>query len=109
MVDERTDWKVSNFIDTKSVIVELKYVQFEKWSQANKLAKMIWQDNTERARNHKLEMIKQYEKLNIQLKYTAKDTPEQNHLSELGLTTIATRAREMTSHANLNHKSWFLL
>ena len=40
-------------------------------------------------------------KLNIKFEYTARNTPQHNHLVEVGFATIAGRGRAMMSHANL--------
>jgi hypothetical protein len=40
-------------------------------------------------------------KLNIKFEITARDTPQHNHLVELGFATLATRGRAMMNQANL--------
>ena len=40
-------------------------------------------------------------KLNLTFEYTARHTPQQNHLAELGLATLANRARAMLIRANI--------
>ena len=70
-------------------MVEPTHDQFEQWKQTNKPVKMFGQNNAEeskklQARNHAAW------KSNMQFEYTAKDKPKQNHLAELGFTTIVT-------------------
>ena len=47
-------------------------------------------------------------RLNIKFEYTAKDTPQQNYLAELGFTTIAASASTMMTYADLIRESQLL-
>ena len=40
-------------------------------------------------------------KLNIQFEITARDTPQQNHLAELGFTSLASKGRALMNQANI--------
>lgn len=42
--------------------------------------------------------------LGLEYKYTARDMPQQNHLEELGFTSLANKGRALIYHANLPPK-----
>jgi hypothetical protein len=48
-------------------------------------------------------------KLNIQYEYTARDTPQQNHLAELALATMANKGRACMTAANVPETLRYLL
>ena len=72
-------------------MVEPTCVQFEKWRNDKKPMRMVQQDNA--GVNEKLQASSDQAawKLHIQFEYTAKDTPEKNHLAELGFITLLQR------------------
>ena len=100
-VDERTQLKFSDFYNTKSGIVEPTLEKFNKWEQAGKPVKNVRLDNA----GENVKMKKRSEsadwKMNINWEFTARNTPQQNHLLELGFTTIAAGARAMMHAANV--------
>jgi hypothetical protein len=57
-----------------------KKLKLEKWAQSND-----W-------------------KLGITFEKTARDTPQQNGLAEIGITVVADKAQAMMAHANVPHK-----
>ena len=57
MVNEKTWCKVSNFYDTKIVMVQPTYVQFEKWRKVNKPVNVVWQDNAGKNKKQKAQSV----------------------------------------------------
>ena len=76
--------------------------QFRKWESVGLPVKFVRCANAgenksvEKAANGRLW------KLNLTFEYTARHTPQQNHLAELGLATLANRARAMLNRANIS-------
>ena len=66
---------------------------------------MVQQDNTGENKKSYAQSDQAIWKFYIQFEYTAKDTPQQNHLAELDFTASAARVRAMISHANINCES----
>ena len=91
MVDERTQLKFSDFYDTKDGMIEPMCEQLHKWKQNGKPVKFIRLDDA--GENMALQARAQSEvwKLNIKFKFTGRDTPQQDHLAELGFAVIANR------------------
>lgn len=101
VVDERTKFKTSAFYDTKSGMIEPTCAQFEKNRYEGKPVKFVRCDNA--GENIKLEKIANGKgwKLNLTFEYTGKETPQRNHLVELGFATISGRSRAMLSAARI--------
>ena len=93
IVDERTQMKFSEFFVTKNGMIEPTCVQINQWHQNGMIVRYLRCDNA--GENKKLEerINGANWKLNIQFEYTARDTPQQNHLAELAFATIANRGR----------------
>jgi hypothetical protein len=104
MVDERTQTKFSDFYETKNGMVEPTCVQLNKWKQDGKAVKCVRLDNA--GENKKLQKRSDSKdwKLGVTFEHTARDTPQQNHLAELGFATIANRGRAMMHAANVPQK-----
>ena len=101
IVDERTQMKFSEFFETKNGMIEPTCVQINQWNQNGLIVKYLHCDNA--GENRKLEeRINGVDwKLNVEFEYTARDTPQQNHLAELAFATIANRGRAMMHRAHL--------
>ena len=101
IVDERTGMKFSDFFNRKIDMVEPTCQLLNKWKQAGIIVKYIRLDNA--GENKKLEERADSAewKLNINFEYTARDTPQQNSLAELGFTILAAQARAMMSAAHV--------
>ena len=91
MVDKYSIMKISSFPDTKNGIVEPTCEIFENWRQNGCPVKFIRCDN--RGENVKLKSIvkSKYWKLNLDFEYTVRDTPQQNHMTEVGLDILGGR------------------
>ena len=100
-VDERTQLKYSEFYKSKNGMVEPTCEQFEKWRQAGYPVKFVRCDNAgENILLEKRCKSKDW-KLNIEFEFTARNTPQQNHLAELGFAILANRGRALMHYANI--------
>ena len=91
MVDEYSGMKISSFHDTKNGMLEPTCDMFENWRQNGRPMKFIRCDNG--GENVKLESranIKDW-KLNLEFEYTGRDTPQQNHMTEVEFSTLGGR------------------
>jgi hypothetical protein len=100
MVDEKSSLKFSEFFQTKDGMVEPTCEQLHKWKEAGIPVKFIRMDNA--GENGKLQARAQSSdwKLNITCEYTARDTPQQNHLAELGFASLANKGRALMVRGN---------
>jgi hypothetical protein len=101
MVDERTQLKFSDFFDTKNGMVEETCEQLHRWKQSGREAKLIRLDNA--GENKLLQQRSQSAdwKLNFGYEFTARDTPQQNHLAELGFAHLVNYGRALMARANV--------
>ena len=100
-MDERTQLKFSDFFEKKSGMVEPTCEQISKWKGAGMPVKFIRLDNA----GENTDLQKRTEssdwKFGIEFEYTARDTPQQNHLAELGFAILANRGRAVLHRANI--------
>jgi len=101
IVDERTQLKFSFFYTSKNAMIEPTCEWLKKATNSQCPVKIIRMDNA--GENKKLEARMQSVdwQMNIKVEYTARDTPQQNHLAELAFAVIANRGRAMMSKANI--------
>ena len=101
MVDERTQMKFSMFCTTKDGMVIPTLNQLARWNQNGMTVKYIRLDNA--GENIKLQKVSDSAdyKMNLQFEFTARNTPQQNHLAELGFTVLINRGRAMMHRANI--------
>ena len=109
MVDERTGMKWSDFYEAKSDMVEPTCEEFYQWKLAGKPVQFVRGDNA--GENKKLkERLKSADwKLSVDFEWTARATPQQNSLAEVGFTTIGNRGRAMMIAANIPYPLRFKL
>jgi len=109
MVDERLQLKFTDFYATKSGMIEPTLAKINKWKQNGYNIKYLRMDNA--GENKKLAELAMSDKwkLNIEVEYTGRDTPQRNHLAEISLHSLASRARAMISHANIPEDKVFKL
>ena len=101
MVHETSGLKIASFHKAKNGMVEPTCEQINKWKGMGIPVTKIRLDNA--GENKLLEKRSQSAdwKLNLEFEFTARDTPQQNHLAEVGLSTIANRGRAMMAAANI--------
>ena len=101
MVDEKTQLKFVDFFETKDGMVEPTCEKLKSWAQAGRKVDVIRMDNGgENLLLERRALSKDWQ-LGIQFEKTARDTPQQNSLAEVGLATVANRARALMARANL--------
>jgi hypothetical protein len=100
-VDERTQLKFSKFYPQKNDMIEPACSQLQKWKHAGLGVTHIQLDNA--GENTKLQKRTESAawKLGVQFEYTATDTPQQNHLAELGFTILGNKGRACMVAANV--------
>ena len=101
MVDERTQLKFSSFHETKNGMVEPACVKFDQWRQDGKAVKYVRLDNAGENKLLQQRATSEAWKLNIKFEFTARDTPQQNHLAELSFASIANKGRALMIDANV--------
>jgi hypothetical protein len=101
MVDEQTQLKFSGFFHTKDAMIEPTCEQFHKWRQAKLLVKFVRMDGAGENKKLKDRSVTKDWKLEIKYEITAQATPQQNHLAELGFTTLANRGRALMYRVNI--------
>eukprot|EP00957_Ditylum_brightwellii_P102446 7809157-Ditylum_brightwellii.AAC.1 len=101
MVDEFSSLKFTTFFPTKNAMVELTLEQFNQWQAKGIIVKFVRCDNA--GENKLLEKRLQSKdwKMALDFKYTARATPQQNHLTELEFASLFNKGRTMMYHANL--------
>jgi hypothetical protein len=109
MVDERTGMKFSDFFETKNGMVEPTCVQWNKWKNAGLGVKYVRLDNAGENKKLKERSESSDWKLDIEFEFTARDTPQQNHLAELGFAVLANRGRALMHRANVPEKERYKL
>lgn len=100
-VDEKTGLKFLDFTETKDAMVEPTLEKFNKWKQAGMPVENVRLDNAGENKKMKARSESADWKMNINWEFTARNTPQQNHLAELGFTTLAKGARAMMHAANV--------
>ena len=82
-------------------MIEPTCEQFQKWKDKGMPVKFVRLDNA--GENTKLQKRCDSEawKLAIDFEFTARDTPQQNHLAELGFAVLANRGRAIMHRANI--------
>ena len=88
MLDELTGMKWSDFFETKDDMVEPTCEKWGKWKQHGKAVKFVRMDNAGENKLLEKRCDSATWKLGIVFEYTARDTPQQNHLVEIGIATI---------------------
>ena len=109
MVDERTGMKFSDFYASKTAMVEPTCEQWHKWKTVGLAVKYCRLNN---ARENKLLQKRCNSakwQLGVEFEFTARDTPQQNHLAELGFAVLANRGRALMTRVNVPMEYQFKL
>jgi hypothetical protein len=109
-VDEKTQFKTSTFHKQKNDMVEPSCELFFRWKQGGNPVSFIRCDNAGENMTLQKRVNSVDWKLNIAFEFTPRDTPQHNHLAELGLASIANKGRALMSAANvplkIRYKVW---
>ena len=101
MVDEATQLKFSAFFPTKAAMVEPKCKQLSRWQAAGFPVQYLRMDNAGENKALEKAMNGKDWKLNITPEYTARNSPQQNHLAEIAIAVIGNKARAMMIASNI--------
>jgi hypothetical protein len=96
-----SEMKFVDFFETKNGMVEPTCEKFKLWEQHRHKVEVVCMDNG--GENIKLESRAKSKdwQLGIVFEKTARDTPQQNSLAEIGLTVIANKACALMAQANI--------
>jgi hypothetical protein len=95
MVDERTQLKFSDFFDTKNIMVAGTWEQLHRWKQNGKGVEITRLENAGENKLLQQRLQSADWKLDAKSEFTARDTPQQNHLAELGFAHLANYGRAL--------------
>ena len=109
IVDEATNMKFSFFFATKNGMVEPTCELFHKWKQQGHVVQIVRMDNAGENRKLQARCCSVDWKLNMEFEFTARDTPQQNHLAELGFAVLANKTRTLMTAANIPFDKRFKL
>ena len=109
LVDERTQLKMSDFYETKDGMIEPTCEKFHKWRENRMPVKYLRMDGA--GENMKLQQRAESAdwKLNLSYEVTARNTPQQNHLAEIGFTVLGNWGHALMSHANVPVKIRYMV
>jgi hypothetical protein len=104
MVNEATNLKFSDFYQTKDGMVEPILTKWSKWQGMGFDVNNVRLDYA--GKNKKLQTRAKYcdWKFAIKWELTARDTPQQNHLVEVGFAVLANRERALMHMAHIPKK-----
>ena len=101
LVDERTGLKVSDFYATKDRMVDPTCDTLNRWKQAGKPVKYLRCNNAGENKLLQKTCNGKDWKLDIEFEYTTRNTPQQNHLVELGFAVIVNLGCALMHRANI--------
>jgi hypothetical protein len=101
MVDERTGTKFSDFFETRKDMIEPTCAQLNRWKDNGHEVKYIRLDNAGDNVTLQKRTDSSAWKLGIDFEYTARSTPQQNHLAEQGFAHLANLGRALMYHAHV--------
>ena len=101
VVDQEIQIKFSKFFRHKNDMVQPTCKQLNKWHQAKLGVTHLRMDNVGENKLLQQNIEGKDWKLPITTEYTARDTPQQNSIAEVGFATIANWGRSMMHQANL--------
>lgn len=109
VVDQNIQIKFSMFLPAKSDMVEPTCEQLYKWDKEGLKVTHLRMDNAGENKSLKQRMESKDWKLQIVCEFTARDTPQQNSLAEVGFATLSNRGRALMHRANLTMPERYLL
>jgi hypothetical protein len=102
VIDQQIQIKFTGFFKTKDEMVEPTCEQLHQWQQSNKGITHLRMDNAGKNKKLKERCVSKDWKLKLEFEFTARDTPQQNSLAEVGFATLANRGRALMHRANLS-------
>jgi hypothetical protein len=101
IVDEKTGYKISHFYETKDGMIEPTCELFQEYKDKNKEVKILRLDNAGENKELVKKLNSKKWKLYPKIEWTARDTPQQNHLVEVGFATLYGRGRALMIEAKI--------
>jgi hypothetical protein len=108
LVDEMTGTKSSSFHETKNKMIEPVCAKLHNWKEHGMQVQILRMDNG--GENQKLvqRLNSKDWKLYPTIEYTARDTPQHNHLAEVEFATLYGRDRAMMKAASIRALVWLI-
>jgi hypothetical protein len=111
VVDELTGKKFSGFYKAKNEMIEPTCELFNQWKDQGKPVIILRMDNA----GENIKLVKRLcsadWKMNPKIEFTPRDTPQYNHLVEIGFPTIQKQATALMNEANIpkakRYKVWY--
>jgi hypothetical protein len=100
-VDEASQFKISDFLETKNAMIEPTCEKLLNLKEENKTVKYIRCDNGGENQGLKNNLNSVDWKLPIRFEFAGRDTTQRNYLAEVGLATTAARGKAMMSAAKV--------
>jgi hypothetical protein len=101
LVDENTSCKTTIFTDTKSGMITPVCTKMKQWATDGKEVKILRMDNGGENKQLVKTLNSKSWKLYPTIEWTARATPQHNHLAEVGFATIYGRARTLMIDAKV--------
>ena len=102
VLNDDIQYKVSDFYQKRSDMVEPSCVKLREWRNKGKHVTNLRMDNAGENKSLKDRVNSADWKLDVEeVEFTSRDSPQQNHLVEIGFTTIADRGRAMMNGAHV--------
>ena len=101
MVDEKTGYKSSSFHETKADMKQPVCAKLANWRDNLMPVQILRMDNGGENKGLVKMMNSSRWKLYPTIEYTARDTPQHNHMVEVGFATIYGRGRAMMNDAHI--------
>ena len=101
IVDQKANFKHSEFFATKDAMIEPTCVLFNKWKEEGNPVTHLRLDNA--GENKKLvERMRSSDwKMKLKVEFTPRNSPQYNHLAELGFATLYNKGRALMIKANI--------
>jgi hypothetical protein len=100
LVDEANNIRFGRWFETKDGMVDPTCATLYQWSTKGTKTLFIWCDGAGENHSHEDTLHSSQWKMPIALEYTARNTPQQNHLAEIGIYVICCRGRALMPRAN---------
>ena len=88
IVDEKTGYKESKFHESKNGMIEPVCQRFKELEQSGKTVKVLQMDNGGENKGLVKRLNSKDWQLYPKIEWTARDTPQQNHMVEVGFATL---------------------
>eukprot|EP00957_Ditylum_brightwellii_P103337 7875541-Ditylum_brightwellii.AAC.1 len=91
---------MSSFHQTKNGKVEPTLEKFSRWEKSGRKVEFVRCDNAGENKTLEKQSKSKDRKINLQFEFTARATPQKNHLAELAFSTLGSKGRTLMHNAN---------